>query len=153
MQSVGMKLRWVDCAPGKTSAACSSWPSPAELVVRLLCNALPHASLLALGEAHSPSSDDVGSNGAAFIFYDRIVALRTQTRLMPFMLGRVMAHEMTHLLLPKEPHSEAGLMRGQWPTDDLDFINLRLSISKRSARFLRMEAYRRVLLARSAVIN
>jgi hypothetical protein len=49
----------------------------------------------------------------AFVFYDRLLdaaagrSVETST-----VLGRVMAHELGHLLLPPGPHARFGLMRG-----------------------------------------
>jgi hypothetical protein len=33
-------------------------------------------------------------------------------------LGRIMAHELGHLLLGKNEHSRAGVMRAEWLSDD-----------------------------------
>lgn len=65
---------------------------------------------------------------SAFIFYDRVVALQTSTSLLQTMLGRVVAHEMIHLLLPGQEHYHSGLMRGDWNQDDLRFTSRRIEI-------------------------
>jgi hypothetical protein len=78
----------------------------------------------------------------AFIFYDRVLAWRTQTRLLPVMLGRVLAHEITHLLLPHEMHSEFGLMRGQWTMDDLEISSASVGLSTRSVQLMQRELRR-----------
>ena len=51
----------------------------------------------------------------AYIFYDRIqhVAISHHTRLVPG-LGHVMAHEIGHLLIGVDSHSDEGLMRPHW---------------------------------------
>src|SRR5579884_3803864 len=104
-----IELRWIDCASRRLAAACEPPQAATDLIIRLLPKALPQASGSALGIAGSSAG-----YATAFIFYDRVLALRTPTRLLPDMLGRVLAHEITHLLLPHEDHSEFGLMRGQW---------------------------------------
>lgn len=49
--------------------------------------------------------------GRAYIYYDRIVALRpVAPRDLPTTLGDVMAHELGHLMLPLG-HSSVGIMR------------------------------------------
>lgn len=112
----GVPIDWLNCTAPR---ACSSPESPADLTVRILPKALPSATSSALGMASWS-----GDRGGAFIFYDRAIALRTASRLLPHILGRVMAHEITHLLLGWDSHSDVGLMRGQWTADDLRFDSL-----------------------------
>ena len=141
LRPVHMELGWVDCTSRALSGPCVSPQMPADLVVRFLPKALPQASARALGIAGS--SDD---HGIAFVFYDRVAALRTHTRFLPSMLGRVMAHEITHLLLPEQKHSDLGLMRGQWSADDLRITSsTSLGLPVASVRFMEKEALRRVL--------
>jgi hypothetical protein len=110
------------------------------LIIRFLPKALPQASATALGI--SGSSADYAT---AFIFYERILAQRTHTHLLPAMLGRVLAHEITHLLLPQEDHSEFGLMRGHWSADDLRVTSAAsLGLPARSVQFMYREALRRM---------
>jgi|SRR5579884_878735 len=60
-----------------------------------------------------------GSTGAsAFVIWPRILPLVTFERPAFEITGRVMAHELGHLLLGEEPHSAAGLMRGTWTSSD-----------------------------------
>jgi hypothetical protein len=101
---------------------------------------LPQASARTLGIAGSSAE-----YATAFLFYDRILALRTPTRPIPTMLGRVMAHEIVHLLLPEEEHTQLGLMRGKWSADDLQISSTAcLGLSARSVQCLHREALRRV---------
>lgn len=80
----------------------------------------------------------------AFIFYDRVVALQPSTSVLFAMLGRVLAHEIIHLLLPQEKHSALGLMRGDWAPDDLIFANpVCLRLTAKSIQLLHREALRR----------
>jgi hypothetical protein len=149
LRSVFIELKWVDCTSLVLSASCTSPELPTDLSVRLLAKALPQASASALGFA--TSSSDYAS---AFIFYDRVVALRTHTRLLPTILGRVMAHEISHLLLPQGDHSDLGLMRGEWTADDLRITSSAcLGLPMRSVQFMQKEALRRVLSARSLTVK
>jgi hypothetical protein len=108
------------------------------LIVRPIPKALSQASASALG-----ITDSTDACAAAFVFYDRVLALRTSTtRLLPVILGRVIAHELTHLLLPEEDHSELGLMRGQWTADDLRTTSLAfLGLSRRSVELMETSAH------------
>lgn len=141
LRTVPIRLNWIDCTPRVVPAACMSPRLSTDLIVRLTSKALPQASATALG-----ITDSSDAFAAAFIFYDRVVALRTHTQLLPVMLGRIMAHEITHLLLPQQDHSHLGLMRGQWAADDLRTTSSTcLGLPTKSVQFMQKEALRRVL--------
>lgn len=116
-RQVKVEVNWLDGSSEKSSVSRTLAASPGELVIRVVPHALPPASKTALAMAF-PS---VESSGRAFIFYDRVVAMQTSTSLLQTMLGRVLAHEIIHLLLPGLEHSHSGLMRGNWSQDDLHF--------------------------------
>lgn len=138
-----IELQWIDCNSRTVPASRWSPPLPTDLIVRFLPKALPQATARAVGVAES-SAD----YAAAFIFYDRVLALRTHTRPLPTMLGRVLAHEIAHLLLPGENHSTFGLMRGEWSIDDLHITSSAcLGLSARSVQFMHREVLRRMSTA------
>jgi hypothetical protein len=144
LRDVPLNLDWVDCTSRAASTACMTDPLPTDLVVRVLAKALPQASASALGIAGTN-----GGEAAAFIFYDRMVSLRTQARSLPSIVGRVLAHEITHLLLPRESHSELGLMRGHWTADDMRTVSSACTgVSAASGKLMQNEALRRVISAR-----
>lgn len=112
---ISLNSQWVDCTAPVVPAACGSAHPRSDLIVRILPKALEQADANALRIAgHS------GDYDTAFIFYDRILALRTQTRLLHVVLGHVLAHEITHLLAPEAGHSASGIMRASWSANDLD---------------------------------
>lgn len=142
LRRASIGLRWVDCTSHLPSASCTAAVSPAEPIVRFLAKALPQADPSALGIAGSS-----GESPVAFIFYDRIAAKRSHSRLMPVMLGRVVAHEITHLLLPEEDHSRLGLMRGQWGDEDLLITSsTSLGLPVPSLLLMQKEALRRATI-------
>jgi len=144
LHPVHMERSWIDCTSRPFPISCTS-QKPTDLVVRFIRKALPKASTSALGIAGSSDSQ-----GVAFVFYERVLALRTPTRPLPMMLGRVIAHELTHLLLPEQGHSDVGLMRGQWAADDLRITSSAcLRLPTTSVQFMEKEALRRVLSANS----
>jgi hypothetical protein len=51
--------------------------------------------------------------GRAYIFCDRIAKVAQETRVFEATLGRVLAHEIGHLLLPGEGHSPEGIMQAK----------------------------------------
>jgi len=131
-------------APSVTAAAgCLSPRAETDLIVRLIPKALPNASSNGLGIAGSS-----GGYSTAFIFFGRVLAVRTPTRSLVVILGRALAHEIVHLLLPHEDHTESGLMRGVWSADDLRIASSAcLRLPARSIRLIRREALRRALPA------
>jgi hypothetical protein len=141
--SAHIKLTWVDCTPHMRPILflCMLPELPTDLSVRIVPKALPQASSHALGMT-TWSPDSAG----AFIFYDRLMEQRTHTKLLPAILGRVLAHELTHLLLPQDGHSDAGLMRGQWSTEDLHMTSSEcLGLPPRWVQAMQKEALRRIL--------
>jgi hypothetical protein len=123
-RQVKIQVNWLDGNSEKNSASRTLAATSGELVVRLVPHALPPASTTALAMAF-PSAE---SAGTAFVFYDRVVAMQTSGSLLQTMLGRVVAHEITHLLLPRQEHSACGLMRGDWRQDDLRFTSRTVEI-------------------------
>ena len=69
------------------------------------------------GGAGGPEDRDVAGAAArlerrAYVFPDRLTAAsRNRQTDAPVVLGRVMAHEIGHLLLPADSHSRQGIMR------------------------------------------
>ena len=56
----------------------------------------------------------------AYVFYDRVHMFTGPNRLhRALVLGVAIAHEIGHLLLPYNTHSQTGLMRPCWTTADL----------------------------------
>jgi hypothetical protein len=147
LRGVSIHLSWLDCTPRVIPASCLSPQLATDLIVRFIPKALPQASKAALGIAAAS-----GDYGTAFVFYDRVLALRTHTRVLPDMLGRVIAHEITHLLLPDEGHSDLGLMRGLWAAGDLQITSSAcLGLSPVSIHFMKKAALQRMLHASSSV--
>jgi hypothetical protein len=145
LRPVAIGLKWVDCISLPLSVECTSPQLPSDLTVRVVATALPPATQSTLGLAAWS-----GDTAAAFIFYDRVLALRGNTNFVPSILGRVLAHEITHLLLGSQGHSERGLMRGQWSPDDLRTASAAcMGLTLQSVRFMQNEARRRVLIARN----
>lgn len=139
LRHLPIRLEYVDCTMRVLPVWCSTPQMPIDLVIRFLPKALPQVSAKTLGIAGSSAE-----YATAFLFYDRLLALRTQKRSLPVILGRVMAHEIVHLLLPWEGHAQMGLMRAQWSVDDLQVSSTAcLGLSPRSVQLLHREALRR----------
>jgi hypothetical protein len=114
-----LDVAWIECAPrkrGRPSPVCDTPVTGAELVVRLL-----HASpsddtgVSRLGLGYALIDATMGTGTIATVFIDRVTRLASDARLdRATLLGRAMAHEIGHLLLGSNEHSDAGIMRDGW---------------------------------------
>ncbi len=140
-----INFEWIDCTARNISATCGLDPTPQDLVVRLIPIALPQVTTDALGIAGSKNGDAI-----AFLFYDRMLALRTYERPLQSIVGRVLAHEIVHMLLPDQGHAQLGLMRALWSADDLRPTSFACTdLPFASVLLMKQEALRRLVSAHS----
>jgi hypothetical protein len=76
----------------------------------------------------NPGGDEEGALAEAYPFalehdvtvrYDRVHnSVGGSRELEPILLGHVLAHEITHVLQCVDRHSETGVMKSHWTTDD-----------------------------------
>lgn len=125
LQSSGVDLGWLDCgersgAKGHgTRAACLVPPREGDLIVRLISSPLVRAhgrpGADALGDAYVDTATSAGT--LATVYVDRVAAMARAAGVgRATLLGRVMAHEIGHLLLGTADHRPSGLMRAEWST-------------------------------------
>jgi hypothetical protein len=109
----------------KDAAVVITWPEcpcPApvgsdELVVRVLA-APPARESASLGFSYVDVQHKTGT--LATVFADRVHTLAAAVGIDDGeLLGRAIAHEVSHLLLGTSAHESRGLMRGEWTTNDL----------------------------------
>jgi len=104
---------------GSTAAppdSCSETLRPTEVVVRVIDAPAFNAALNpdAFGLTYVVQETDRG--WLATVFADRIERAAARAGVATgTLLGRVMAHELGHLLLGSGYHGPAGLMRAEWP--------------------------------------
>ena len=113
----GLAVRWLDCPArgARIRSGCTDATSPGELVVRLVRSPRNDANGRVLGTALIDESTGAGT--LATVFVDRVVAVAGAD---PWpTVGRVMAHELGHLLLGTNSHTDSGLMREMWSARDL----------------------------------
>jgi hypothetical protein len=114
-----LKVEWIECAPrkrGRPSPVCDTPVTGAELVVRLL-NASPidNTGASRHGLGYALVHPTTGTGTIATVFIDRVTHLANDARVdQATVLGRAMAHEIGHLLLGSNEHSDAGIMRDNW---------------------------------------
>jgi hypothetical protein len=119
LRGAEVDVDWRDCSPNLPGIheVCSVPPEPGEIVVRLVRSPGAPASRT-LGEAFVDTS---GRRGVlATVFMDRVEALAALARIdLVGLAGRVIAHEIGHLLLGTNTHTKNGLMREVWSVKDL----------------------------------
>jgi hypothetical protein len=117
MRGAGVAVAWVECDRAR-QPACES-PVDVDRVIRFVSEPPlhpPHATL-PLGEA---LVEPGGRGTFATLYVSRVLRLAQTARADPgVLLGRVVAHELGHLLLGKKTHSATGLMRGHWSHRDV----------------------------------
>ena len=110
MKAAGVAVTWPRCP-------CLSTVSPAELVVRIT-RASPASTPGSLGFSFVDMGLKAGT--LATVFTDRVQALAALADVdAGELLGRVIAHEIAHLLLGTRDHGPHGLMRGEWRASEL----------------------------------
>ena len=110
MKGAGVAVTWVQCP-------CPSPVGARELIVRII-TAAPASNPASLGFSFVDVERKAGT--LATVFADRVRALAAAAAVDEGdLLGRAMAHEITHLLLGTRDHERHGLMRGQWTTTEL----------------------------------
>jgi hypothetical protein len=107
-EAIGVSIRWVN--DGAKCRSCDRRDAFDIEVTVLSTDATPgflaktSASRDALGVA-------VVSTTRVYIFGERIRDVAGSQRNLPVVFGRVLAHEIGHLVLPGAGHSETGIMR------------------------------------------
>lgn len=115
-----LSVDWRDCPAGgvRKRSNCTALPASGDLAVRLVRSPKQDPNPQALGNALIDTT--TGSGTLATVFVDRVQMMAGQVKADPWaMIGRVMAHEIGHLLLGSNSHSETGLMREIWTLKDL----------------------------------
>jgi hypothetical protein len=114
-EDIGVRLVWTDIAEGPEAHACDGLNLSVSLLSPSLVRTLTRGGIdeRALGSAWP-------SEGFALIFSERVTERAARSRIDGgVLLGRVIAHEVGHLLLPKLRHSKVGLMTARVSTDAL----------------------------------
>jgi hypothetical protein len=110
MKGAGVAVNWPRCP-------CLSPVRSGELVVRIAA-----ASTASAPGSLGFSFVDVGRKMGtlATVFADRVRAMAAMSGVDEGeLLGRVIAHEIAHLLIGTHDHSPRGLMRGEWRAGEL----------------------------------
>jgi hypothetical protein len=121
---------WVNC-PGKNSgvSACGDESTTTQLIVRIVPRALT-LSDIAYGAAFL-GADGRGQYADVFFASVRQLEHEEPRTNQAQVLGYVIAHEIGHLLLGSNAHSNLGIMKPYWSTSELQSISMgRLSFTQ-----------------------
>jgi hypothetical protein len=145
----GFKTIWINCSIGGIGGTnCVGLPKPDSVILQIV-----HET--------TKLKDDVF--GAAFVgrdgkgqytdvYFDRVGELHRDWKVaIASVLGHVMAHEIGHLLLGLNSHSNSGIMRGLWNGEELEAAERgRLLFSSQQSRAMRDRLMR---MARSTLAS
>jgi hypothetical protein len=116
----GLVVTWVVCSPApetkSESTSCTEAEFPSHLQVRIMSQPR-NATSATFGIAYLAAD---GTGCYSDIFFSRIIHWQSSSgqNIGPI-LGYVMAHEIAHLLLGRNSHSQFGIMRSQWQKEEL----------------------------------
>jgi hypothetical protein len=112
MQSAFVDVRWHHCTGPNLPAACSAPGGSAELLLRVREGGRCEETPATLGHAFVVH----GAAGVmATVHVDCITRLATLSKGdVGVLLGRVVAHELGHLMMRTSSHARRGLMRAIW---------------------------------------
>ena len=121
LTAADVTLHWAHCHAGAPSdAVCARPLAPGELALRLTRVRRPatQTHALALGEALLPERGTAPA--FAQLYLERVDDLARRSGAdVAVLLGRAIAHELTHLLSGDGRHATTGLMRPIWSAWDL----------------------------------
>lgn len=111
---------WRDCAHPAAHGACATPVDGRELLVRLSRAPANEHSGRRRPLGYSLIDTVAGRGQLATIYLDRVEWLALQGGVARgVLLGRAIAHEVGHLMLGSQDHSEDGLMRALWTASEL----------------------------------
>jgi hypothetical protein len=123
LRDAGMEVTFRQCgragSPGALVDPCDDSLKPSEVVVRVITAPVFSSSLDPHAYGVTYVVEESNRGWLATLFSDRIAGAASRVDLEPgTLLGRVLAHEVGHLLIGNSYHGDAGVMRAEW-SDDL----------------------------------
>ncbi len=136
LRQAGVETVWVECKSSVSDRdpRCQIPPGPGYFVVRIVPKAHKAADSI-FGVAYLAN----GSGAYSDVFYDSVEKLHQECGASTErVLGHVIAHELGHLLLGSNAHTESGIMRPHWYAEQLHAL-------ERGALFFTPEQARKIL--------
>jgi hypothetical protein len=121
-EQADVALQWRNCPPTQTAAAtdtCSDALGPDDIILRLAARPTPGRRVPDRSALGSILHTGTRRGTLMTVFVDRVHATAREAAVdRNVLLGRVIAHEIGHLLLGTA-HAREGLMRARWTLDSL----------------------------------
>jgi len=118
-----LDVDWVVCTSareGHAQSACDAPPAPYELVVRLTYSSPTAQDGNRRAFGYSLIDATTGAGTLSTVYVDRVDWLASTGKVARAdVLGRAIAHELGHLMLGSNAHTDRGLMRETWTADEL----------------------------------
>lgn len=148
-RQVGIEVVWLSCYSSKQGFEmhrnCERAPGPTDIQLRVLYapEVLPSSFRHSIGFSFVPEPGEFGY--LASVFYDCITGMAARTGVpQAVVLGHAMAHEIGHLLLGTNRHSQSGIMRAQWSRGEMVLAVLgHLRFTRQEAQLLRVAVLNR----------
>lgn len=137
LAAAGVRIRWANLrsTPESRTGDCGTSGSVQTIDLRFSDPAPADYKPAALAAA-SPFAQ---SGVRITVFYDRVAKiLPSQPRWSGQILGHVVAHEIGHVLLGNDSHTQRGLMKAGWSDDDFEMMGVKtLSFTPDDASLIR----------------
>jgi hypothetical protein len=147
----GIHLRWLDCPITAGSQAapvpeCDAPSRPTDLRVIVLPERMARKMAARSGQFGMAILNDGGFSNHSYVFAERALNMATESRgQWKTILGHLVAHEIGHLLLGTNGHSQTGIMRSNWKSADIKAAMMgRLSFTPDQVHRIRGEVLRRM---------
>jgi hypothetical protein len=119
LRDAGVDLTWLDCGrgsePGADQAACETLPAANEVVLHVTTSQSRETGSGEVALGSSLIAADERRPTLSKVYLDRVLTFAAAARAdAAVILGRVIAHELGHLLLRTNRHPSSGLMRATW---------------------------------------
>ena len=125
-ERIGVHMEWIGVlrkrkmdAPDPEHREALSTVPVAQLTIIILSPKMAASGHIADGVLGYAAVASEGMGRIAYAIYDRVRSTARQlARNDGDLLGYVMTHEIGHLLLPRGPQPESGVMKGRWSLED-----------------------------------
>jgi hypothetical protein len=144
----GVETRWIECGPTASDPGCASKTTAMDIVLRTIPEELTNVERHSeFGVAFVPMDGRFGKHASVYFTRVEEYAERWQSSAGP-LLGHLIAHEIGHLLLGANSHSQSGIMNVPWTREKIDRARSgTLAFTKPEAKKMRRQVAARVELA------
>lgn len=151
LEKAGSELTWVDCPmtgdPAQLNPACTAPHAPTDIHLNIVPDLAvgPRVGKFAMGLAVATSPPNRGQFASLSIARARNQLLEAPELTLGQLLGHGIAHEIGHLLLGTNSHSDTGLMSAHWNGQELKLAAyMQLVFSEKQAESIRADVRARM---------